>query len=172
MKNMPAVPVWQIDGPKSARTFTLYCDSDGTPVSDGRQSPRAYHTYSDAWRQPLTYAPLDPDFVVRARSVQQARAFVADSTTSSDRTDGLGIWWTLEDDEGTLPPLGKDMRPVWATIAACRTLTVATHGDKEAAEKVFERINRSGCGGACRRNHELRQIAWAQVERVRPDWVA
>ena len=43
----------------------------------------------------------------------------------------------------------------YASVAYCRTTTVALYPTENGAAKAREFIDRCGCGGACRRQHEV-----------------
>jgi hypothetical protein len=43
----------------------------------------------------------------------------------------------------------------YALLADCRVLTVTLHPTYESAAKAKARIDGSGCGSSCRRNHEI-----------------
>jgi hypothetical protein len=43
----------------------------------------------------------------------------------------------------------------WATVAACRNLTITLHKTSAEAEKAKTFIDKIGCGGFCRRNHSV-----------------
>ncbi len=57
-------------------------------------------------------------------------------------------------------------RAVWiigngefASVAWCRALTIQLHHTLEAAEEAKAAIDSTGCGGACRGDHEIVRLA-------------
>jgi hypothetical protein len=65
-----------------------------------------------------------------------------------------GLCWVA----GNPPTAG----PCWALVSYCRhptarggVITVTLHESLESAEKSKRVIDRTGCGGSCRRDHEI-----------------
>jgi hypothetical protein len=107
---------------------------------------------------------------VRATGVKEACYFVHRSIHAVSRDDGLGVLWDRKRDYPKPPPLGKDLTQYWALVASCRALQITLWYDRSDAEAEKDRLDRSGCGGACRGEHEIALMTVDEVEERRAEW--
>jgi len=152
----------------SAKTYIFYEGWNGEPKSQWQY-----------WNKPKVpgcivnyigncYAP-EFRWVAAAYSVNQGALMVHNSETSASRGDGLGIWWDREVHK-TPPPLGADPTIYYALVAHCRTPTMTLWATREEALRCKARLDQSGCGGCCYRDHVITPMKLAEAERSSPRW--
>jgi len=56
----------------------------------------------------------------------------------------------------------------WASVAHCRDLTVILHATAANAHAAVARIDRTACGGACSRHHEVVELVMPTPRRKQP----
>ncbi len=149
-----------------ARKYVLYEGWQGEPRSHWQYMgcpivPGAVRCDGGVYPPPFRW-------VVRASSARDACRYVRESVRANGA--GQGILWDRKHDSAQAPPLGKDLTRYWALVSYCSSPTITLWYTRQDAEAEKALIDETGCGGRCRRAHQITRITKDEVKRRRPLW--